>query len=240
MLVEVCVQNLEDALLAESEGADRIELCASLETGGITPSAGLIKEVVRNLRIPIHVLVRPRSGDFCYTTSEIFSLFEDIRMARSLGAKGIVTGVVKQDGSIDEDQMARIRSETQGIHLTFHRAFDLVSDPHAAISQLEALGIDTVLSSGQRKRAIDGLPLLLQLKDSVSRTKLMPGGGVSPENIMDFNHADFEAIHFSGSRSISIVDESEKEDRFTVSDLGSSSQLIMQPDVLRKMIRSVK
>lgn len=240
MLVEVCVQNLEDALQAEGEGADRIELCASLETGGLTPSAGLISGVVGQLQIPVHVLVRPRAGDFCYTSSEVETLFEDIRIAKELGVQGIVTGVLKEDQSIDEDIMQGVRAATEDMHLTFHRAFDLVHEPLTAIIQLEDLGIDTLLTSGQEKRAIDARPLLLKLKEGSKRITIMPGGGVRPDNIVRFKKSGFEAIHFSAAKSFAEVEEIDREDRFSVSDLGGHSRMIMQAEMLRKMIRSVK
>ena len=240
MLVEVCVQNLEDALLAEREGADRIELCASLETGGITPSVGLISNVLRHLQIPVNVLVRPRAGGFDYTVSEMETVFEDIRMVRELGAHGIVTGVLKADNTIDEDQMKGIRQATRGVHLTFHRAFDLVPDPLNTISVLETIGVDTVLTSGQRKRAIDALDLLLQLKERSKRLTLMPGSGVRPDNIMQFKNSGFEAIHFSATASRSVLEGAGTGGEFSISDLGSTSLLIMQESLLREMIRSVK
>lgn len=240
MLVEVCVQNLEDALLAERAGADRIELCTSLETGGITPSAGLIENTVRHLRIPVHVLVRPRVGDFCYTPSEMEILLEDIRIASELGAKGIVSGVLNKEATIDRSHMERIRRATHGLHLTFHRAFDLVPDPLQAIDQLEALGIDTILTSGQRKRALEALEVLLRLQDHTKQMTIMPGGGIRTDNIHQFKNFGFRAIHFSGTRSEPIGEVEVSNDQFSVSDLGNSSRLIMQADAVREMIRSVK
>ena len=240
MLVEVCVQNLEDALLAEREGADRIELCMALETGGLTPSAGLISEVVQKLRIPVHVLVRPRDGDFCYSPKEIEVLHGDVRMAVELGAHGIVTGVLDKDDTLDEEMMGRIRLATPGLHLTFHRAFDLVPDPFRTLEHLEALGIDTLLTSGQRKRALDAFSLLLELKKSSEQVTIMPGGGVRPENILRFKEAGFEAIHFSATSVQAPPKKGVDDAKFSVSDLGGSSRLVLQPHLLQEMIRSVK
>ena len=240
MLIEVCVQNLEDALRAEQEGADRIELCASLETGGITPSGGLIAETVRRLKIPVHVLIRPRVGDFCYTAKELEILLADIRMAIEWGAKGIVTGVLDQDENLDIVQMEDIRANTQGRHLTFHRAFDLVADPFQTLDQLESIGVDTVLTSGQRQSASEAISLLLELKERSQRVTIMPGGGVRTNNIRQFKDAGFHAIHFSGTSSRPVEKEVNSGKHFSVSELGSSSRLIMQTKVIREMIRSVK
>ena len=240
MLVEVCVQNLEDALAVEGEGADRIELCSELETGGTTPPAELISDVVKQLNIPVHVLMRPRAGDFVYTASEIKSLFEDIQTAINLGAKGIVTGILKQDGTIDVDKMEEIREVCADRHLTFHRAFDLVPDPLMALSQMEALGINTVLTSGQCNSAVDGLDLLVELKSKSRHVTIMPGGGVRPANILQFKDSGFKAIHFSGTSSQTPSRERTNGGHFSISDLEGSKKLKMQLEVVRKMIRSVK
>ena len=240
MLVEVCVQNLEDALLAEREGADRIELCASLETGGLTPSAELVSAVVAQLQIPVHVLIRPRGGDFFYSASEADTLLDEVRRAIDLGADGIVSGGLIKDGSIDIELMERVRQNSEGKHLTFHRAFDLVEDPLKSIDHLETIGIETVLTSGQRKRAVDALDFLLQLKKRCQNITILPGGGIRPENILKFKDAGFQAIHFSATSSHSTVDEEVEGVAFSVADLDTSFTLQLQPDILREMIRSVK
>lgn len=240
MLVEVCVQKVEEAVLAEREGADRIELCTALETGGITPSAGLIQSVLKRLKIPVHVLVRPHSGNFMYTGEDVELILRDIGLIKEWGAQGIVTGILDAEGGIDMDTMARIREASGNMHLTYHRAFDLVAEPLKSLDKLEALGVDTVLTSGKRKRAVDALPLLLDLKDRAKHISIMPGGGIRPENILKFKEEGFKAIHFSGANPLSKPDKERKNGRITVSDLSSAPSLVMDADVIRQMIRSVK
>ena len=240
MLVEICVQNLEAALIAQDAGADRIELCTELGLGGITPSIGLIGIVKKQLSIPIHVLVRPRAGDFRYSTYEFEAMIEDIKAIKELGAAGIVIGMLDEDATINTRQLERVREETRGIHLTFHRAFDLLPDPIAGFVLLEEMGVDTLLTSGQRKQAIDGMPLLQELHACPSSIMVMPGGGMHPTNIEAFKKAGFEAIHFSGTAQVAPAASSQPGKRLTYSDLGSIPQLRIQPDEVFRMIQSVK
>lgn len=240
MLVEICVQSLEDALMAEQEGADRIELCAALETGGLTPSAGCIQRVLDRVNIPVHVLVRPRTGNFIYTDLEYQAMLLDIQLLKEWGAHGIVTGILNQDGHMDIKRMSRIRDASEDMHLTFHRAFDLVAEPTKAISELEALNVNTVLTSGQQKHAGNAIPVLLDLKERANRVTIMPGGGIRPENILQFKNAEFDAIHFSATKPVPEAEGISNSDRFSVSDLGSTPCLKMQPEMLHQMIRSVK
>lgn len=240
MLVEVCVQNAEDALRAEGAGADRIELCAALETGGITPSAGLVQNALDRLNIPVHVLVRPRNGNFVYSGEEFALILREIGLMKEWGAGGIVTGIMDADGGIDMAKMAQIREATGNMHLTFHRAFDLLAEPLRSLDQLETLGVDTVLTSGQRKRAVDAIPLLLDLKDRSKRINIMPGAGIRPENILKFKDAGFKAIHFSGAKPVGRPDAEPKNNGFTVDDLCGAPRLKMDAEAVRLMIRSVK
>ena len=133
-LLEVCVDSLPSALAAVRGGADRLELCANLLIGGTTPSGWLIEQVVRQAGVPVHVLLRPRAGDFCYDKEERAELCWAAGMAASAGARGIVIGCLQLDGALDTAAMRRIAQQAAGLSLTLHRAFDLTADPFAALS----------------------------------------------------------------------------------------------------------
>ncbi|CAM4100126.1 copper homeostasis protein CutC [Zobellia nedashkovskayae] len=200
MLVEVCANSLQSALNAQKAGAHRIELCSELAVGGITPSYGLLKSVREQISIPIHVLIRPRSGDFTYPVDELKIMKEDIALCVELGFEGIVSGVLKTDFSLDVDRTEELIKASENLKFTFHRAFDWVNDPFETLSQLEALNVDYILTSGQQKSAPEGLDLLNRLHKKASTCTIMPGGGVRPTNVMDFKNGGFKAVHLSGTK----------------------------------------
>ncbi len=140
MAVEICVGDLESALQAAQGGSDRIELCDNLAVGGTTPSAGTIAEACRRLDIPVHVLVRPRGGDFLPSPAELAAMRHDIETARSLGAAGVVFGILRRDGTIDREQTAKLVGLARPLGVTFHRAFDQTREPVPALDTLLALG----------------------------------------------------------------------------------------------------
>ena len=200
MKVEVCANSLQSAIRAENAGADRVELCSELGVGGITPSFGLLKKTREMLSIPIHVLIRPRSGDFCYNDSEFEVMKEDILYCRSIGIDGVVTGVLNNDGSIDSERTRELKRVSGPLSFTFHRAFDWVSSPMQSLAVLEDIGVDILLSSGQERTALKGWENLVQLMDAASQTIIMPGGGISAAAAKKFQRAGFQAIHLSGSK----------------------------------------
>ena len=187
MLVEVCANSLRSAINAEKAGADRIELCAELGVGGITPSYGLLKSVKERISIPVHVLIRPRSGDFTYSDSEFDIMKKDVALCVDLGFDGIVSGVLHKDFSLDEKRIESINQKpSKELKFTFHRAFDWVEDPYKALEQLEALKVDFILSSGQQKSAAEGIDLLIELLQQESNCSIMPGGGIGIDNVLRF------------------------------------------------------
>jgi len=181
MLVEVCANSLESARNAQRAGADRIELCSELGVGGVTPSAGLIQLVKKELRIPIHVLIRPRGGHFTYSNAEFEVMKADILACKALGVHGIVSGILREDFSVDIERTKALVELAKPLHFTFHRAFDWVVDPLEAIKQLEELGVQTILTSGAQPSAEIGINLLKSWQQNTSLT-IMAGGGVSPKN----------------------------------------------------------
>mgnify|MGYP002008653391 CR=1 FL=1 len=183
ILLECCVGSPVSAVNAELGGAARVELCAALELGGVTPSRGSIKLARDKIDIPLFVLVRPRGGGFQYTPLELDVMKDDITAARELGADGIVLGVLREDGSIDIERTGELIEAAAGASITFHRAFDSTPDPLAALETLCELGIDRVLTSGRATRAEDGTELLGRLQQAASsRIGILPGGGISHDN----------------------------------------------------------
>ncbi len=183
--LEICVDSIASALAAEKGGADRIELCGALSEGGLTPSAGLISTVLGTLKIDVFVLIRPRRGDFYYSDREIAAMKYDINLAKKLGAKGVVIGMLKKDGTVDKACMQELVSLARPMQVTFHRAFDLTPDPVKALDDLLDLEVDRLLTSGQQQEAEEGLELITQLvKRAGDRLHIMPGGGINENNIL--------------------------------------------------------
>lgn len=185
-LIEVCANSVESAVKAQEGGAYRVELCAGIPEGGTTPSYGEIA-VARKLltHARLHVIIRPRGGDFLYSPLEEEIMAHDIDMATRLGADGVVIGCLKADGSIDTDMAGRLLEHVgKGMSVTFHRAFDMCRDPMGALEQIVGLGIDRILTSGQEATAEQGIPLLRQLVErAAGRIVIMPGCGVNAGNI---------------------------------------------------------
>ncbi len=198
VILEICANSLSSALNAEKGGADRIELCVNLQAGGTTPSAGLIQLCRDKLQIPIHVLIRNRTGDFCYSKAELEVMSKDIAFCKRLGIDGIVSGCLNNDGRIDLQGTQVLLDESRGMSFTFHRAFDLCRDPLVAIQKLKALKVDRVLSSGQAKSAADGAETLQELVAIAgSRISIMPGGGINLENLNKIIATGAKEIHLS-------------------------------------------
>lgn len=161
--IEICVEGIDDAIAAEAGGADRVELCASLLEGGITPSDGTIRQTCRRLAIPVHVMVRPRGGDFLYSQAEFATMLDDVARLRETGAAGVVFGCLNPDGTVDEARTRALVAAARPLRVTFHRAFDVTAEPGAALEALIRCGVDRVLTSGQQPNAVRGIPLLASL-----------------------------------------------------------------------------
>jgi copper homeostasis protein len=155
--IEVCVENTDGLVAAQRAGADRVELCASLLEGGLTPSWGMIEEAKRLATIPFHVIVRPRGGDFLYTDIEFAAMIADVRALKALGVDGVVVGCLTAEGEIDEGRMRALVETARPLSVTCHRAFDMTRDFAAAVEALVRSGADRVLTSGQRDTALEGL-----------------------------------------------------------------------------------
>lgn len=183
-LLEVCVDSVESAIAAYEGGADRLEVCANLIIGGTTPGISQFKQIREQCPIPLHILVRPRYGDFLYTENEFRMILEDIRAFKELGANGIVTGCLCADGTLDVERMKVIRKEAEGMHLTLHRAFDVCKEPYVVLEQAIEIGIDTILTSGQCADCILGQENLKTfIERAEERIHILLGGGITSENI---------------------------------------------------------
>ena len=193
--LEICCADLHSLRAAIAGGAHRIELCQALSLDGLTPSAGMI-ELAVNSGIDVHVLIRPREGNFVYSEDEVDCMIYDIQMARKLGAQGVVIGALTPEGDIDIQACHRmVEAAGEQMHITFHRAFDVCRNPEEALLEVYSLGCDRLLTSGQAATAEDGIPLLKRLVKKAatfepregcgvrgSILRIMPGAGVRPEN----------------------------------------------------------
>ena len=203
-ILEICAGSVESAIAARDGGAKRIELCAALEVGGVTPSAGLIAQARKVEGVILNVIIRPRGGDFLYNEYEVACMTEDIRTCKRLGADGVVIGALTADGDIDTATCKKLIEAAEGMSITFHRAFDMCRDPHKALEELVSLGCDRVLTSGQAPTAEAGIPLLKQLVEKAAgRIIIMPGCGVNSANAAKIlQDTGATEIHASARKSV--------------------------------------
>ncbi|WP_172917451.1 copper homeostasis protein CutC [Capnocytophaga canis] len=200
MIYEICASSFESARNAQLAGANRIELCSELGVGGVTPSYGLIKKVMDELSIENCVLIRPRSGNFTYTDEEFDVMLRDITFCRELGCKGVVTGVLNTDNTIDKERTQQLIEAAGDIDFIYHRAFDCVPNPEEALHLLKTLGVKRILTSGGKKSAVEGLEVLKKLNQKAEgKITIMPGGGINPQTILKIKEAGFNEVHFSGT-----------------------------------------
>lgn len=201
MLVEVCAYSLRSCLTAQQAGAGRIELCGGMAEGGTTPSAGLLQLARQQLTIPLYVMIRPRGGDFLYSETELAVMKADIILAKSMGADGLVLGILQADGRINEEQTRTLVELAKPLPVTFHRAFDMAYDPFEAIEAIVRTGCVRILTSGQQQTAEQGLSLLQQLAvKAAGRIEIMVGAGVNAQNAPQLIEAGVNALHLSGSQ----------------------------------------
>ena len=204
MILEICANSYQSAVNANTAGAHRIELCSEISVGGTTPSYGLLKKVMADIDIPVHVLIRPRSGNFTYSGKEFDIMKENIRLCKDLGCAGIVAGVLHEDNTIDIKRTSELIELSKPMSFTFHKAFDLVSKPKEALLQLIALGVHRLLTSGQEEKAENGIDLLIELqKLAKNKLTILPGSGINSENCIHFKNTGFTEIHSSASKIIS-------------------------------------
>lgn len=202
---EVCANSVDSCLAAQAGGADRVELCAGIPEGGTTPSYGTIvlaRDALADTRL--HVIIRPRGGDFLYSTLEQRIMLKDIETAKQAGADGVVFGCLTADGEVDVPLMKRLMEAAQGMSVTFHRAFDVCRNPHHALEDIIGLGCDRILTSGQQPTAEQGIPLLKELQQQAAgRIILLAGCGVNEQNIARIaRETGIREFHFSARENI--------------------------------------
>lgn len=202
-ILEVAANSLASALAAQEGGADRIELCSALELGGLTPSHALIELTRERLHIPIHVLIRPRDGDFLYNDFECETIERDIETCKALGCDGVVIGALDADGNVDVARCRALIAAAGSLGVTFHRAFDVTRDLRQALDDVIALGCERILTSGACARAIEGVNLIAALMtQAANRIVVMPGAGIDERNIASVRAATgAREFHASAKRA---------------------------------------
>ena len=219
---EICANSAESCVAAQAGGAHRVELCASMPEGGTTPSFGEIRLARKLIDIRLHVIIRPRGGDFLYTPLELDVMEEDIHIARQAGADGVVFGCLTPEGDLDMPAMRRLMKISEGMSVTFHRAFDYVRSPEQVLEHLIDLGVNRVLTSGQQPTAMQGASLLAELvRQAAGRIVIMPGCGVNEWNIAELAACTGASeFHFSARE----LKESKMLLRNPALSMGSSDQ----------------
>ena len=203
-LIELCVEGIDGFLAAQEAGADRVELCASLVEGGLTPSLATIRAAVKAAKIPVHVIIRPRGGDFLYSQTEFETMVEDIKALRGEGVAGVVIGCLTPDGRIDEARTRALVEAARPMSVTCHRAFDMTENAHEALEALIRCGIDRVLTSGQRDTAVEGIAILkAAVEQAAGRIVIMGCGALDADNIRTVRDATgLVEMHFAALTTV--------------------------------------
>lgn len=203
MILEVCVDSVESAANAKAGGADRIELCGDLIVGGVTPSVALFERIREKSDIPIHVLLRPRFGDFLYSEEEMEILIKQAALFSKAGADNLVIGCLTPEGRLDAEAMKRIIDAAGGTPVNLHRAFDMCRDLDEALETAKELGIFSILTSGGYASAIEGMEVLNRLKKQAGTVDIMAGAGMNANTIRQMKEQTaLTAFHMSGKRTL--------------------------------------
>jgi len=202
MILEVCTEGVQMSMAAEKAGATRLELCASLAQGGLTPSYGTLEMICKHVNIPVHVMIRPRAGDFMYSDEEFETMMADVKVALRMGVEGVVFGILDADGMIDRERCAKLIEAAGPMKKVFHRAFDMSADPYKSFIDLQELGFNILLTSGRRQTAVEGIEVIRQLViRNTSDMEIMAGSGVSPSNAARLASIGVNALHFTCKKS---------------------------------------
>ena len=243
IIFELCAETLQACLAAREGGADRIELCTALSEGGLTPSHGLTRAAILRSRLPVHVLLRPRSGDFHYTDDEFSLMREDLLHARSLGASGFVLGILRTDGTVDMERTRELVELAAPLEITFHRAIDYTISLEQALEDVIATGCKRVLTSGGEPDVLAGADKLARLVEIADgRIDIAVGGGLRIKDAAALARAT-GASHFHGSLRRSEASKMQHERRWVLEDpdsLDGTSRFVVNAGDVRTMIGNLR
>jgi copper homeostasis protein len=236
LILEVCVDSVESAVAAEQGGAERVELCSDLEHGGITPSIGLIRSVREKVSLKLHVMIRPRAGDFCYSDPEFEVMKRDIQEIKKSGADGLVFGILSDDRTIDSPRTSILLDLGRPLSVTFHRAFDETVDLVAALRELVKLGADRVLTSGGKASVEAGISSLAEfVRKSGTSIGILAGGGITHENVVEVvKKTGIEEVHVRSSVSTIRVESPSHPTLF------HSSNMVIDASKVRRMVETLQ
>ena len=189
IILEACVESLKEAILAEKRGADRIELCSRLDLDGLTPVKELIKQVIHNLRIPVKVMIRPRSGDFVYSANELSEMKESIHFCKQAGVKGVVFGILDKTNHLNFDQIQELAEAASPLEVTIHKAIDQTPDPIASLNDLLQIEhITSILTSGGSTTAMEGKDVIKKmLQASKGKINIIAAGKITDQNLAEIH-----------------------------------------------------
>jgi copper homeostasis protein len=242
--LEICVDSVESAINAQAAGADRVELCDNLIEGGTTPGYGSIVSARTNLDIGLHVIIRPRGGDFLYSDLEFDIMRRDIEICGECGVDGIVTGILLAGGNIDVERTAKLFEFAYPMSTTFHRAFDMCNDPVQGLEDVIATGASRLLTSGMKNNTQDGIELIRQLViQADERIIIMPGGGIDETNVaLIVTATKVREIHLTGRNTIDseMIFRRQGINMGNIPGIPEFSRKIADPDQIKSIISKLK
>lgn len=239
MIFELCAETIDACLVAREGGAHRIELCSGLSEGGMTPSHGLIQEAVERSGLPVHVLIRPRGGDFVYSAAEVEVMRRDILHVKELGAAGVVLGILKADGRVDVEATKPLVQLARPMEVTFHRAFDVTSSLTEALEDVVTTGADRILTSGGQRNVVAGSAALAELVQLAGdRVAIAVGGGLRLQNAASLARAT-QARHFHGSLRRRLT-HSASDTEARVESMQGGSRYVVDADAVRGLIQRLE
>lgn len=239
--IEICTNGYQSVINAQNNGAHCAELCESLEVGGVTPSYGTLKKVASDMKIPVRVLIRPRSGNYIYNDEELEMMCSDIALIKELGYEGVVIGALDEKGNLDVKKIKAMMKAGEGMKFTFHRAIDACNNPLEALATLVDLGFDKVLTSGCRPKAVDGIDMIRQMQEKFGdKIRIMAGGGVNVCNVMKIiNETGVTNCH--ASLTVEVEDYNNVLYPEKVDNTGASMVWkVSSPSIINEMLNIVK
>lgn len=239
MLLEVPVFNINSAIIAANNGADRLELCENYANGGTTPSYGVLKTVREKISIPVNVLIVPTGGDFIYTAIEFAAMKQDILLCKELGFNGVVLGILHIDGTIDIKRTSELVALAYPLEVTFHRAFDRCIDPYKGLEDIISCGCHRILTSGQKADVIAGKNLLTEIAILANNLIIiMPGGGVKSSNILQLKNS-INTVEFHASCKKTIASSMIYTNKNMNDDNNETSVDIEELTLLKSLLNTV-